>query len=39
LDGQAHLGRGTGDELDNDLMGQQGFSTPVLRDECVEVWT
>src|SRR6201996_8531613 len=33
LDGQALLGRGAGDQLDDDLMGQQGLATPVLRDE------
>ena len=33
LDGQALLGRGAGDQLDDDLMGQQRFATPVLRDE------
>src|SRR4051812_25003413 len=33
LDGQTLLSRGAGNQLDDDLMGQQRFATPVLGDE------
>src|SRR5260370_5395642 len=33
LDGKTGLGRGAGDQLDDDLMGQHGLATPVLGDE------
>jgi hypothetical protein len=33
LDGQTLCSRGAGNQLDDDLMGQQWFATPVLSDE------
>jgi hypothetical protein len=33
LDGEARTGRRCGDELDDDLMADEGLATPILGDE------